>query len=49
MESGNAENKVAGYNKIRFCGDEAAKDGFEYFWVTTCCFNKNSLSELQKL
>jgi hypothetical protein len=27
----------AGYNKIRFCGEQAAHDGLQYFWVDTCC------------
>lgn len=24
------------YAKLRFCGDQARKDGIEYFWVDTC-------------
>ncbi|KAF2726878.1 hypothetical protein EJ04DRAFT_529897 [Polyplosphaeria fusca] len=27
----------AGFRKIRFCGEQAAKDKLEYFWVDTCC------------
>jgi len=27
----------AGYNKIRFCGERAACDDLQYFWVDTCC------------
>jgi hypothetical protein len=42
-----AESKL-GYDKIRFCGDQAAKDGLEYFWVDTCCINKQSSAELQQ-
>jgi hypothetical protein len=26
-----------GYNKIRFCGEQARRDGLQYFWVDTCC------------
>ncbi|KAF2682021.1 hypothetical protein K458DRAFT_259466, partial [Lentithecium fluviatile CBS 122367] len=26
-----------GYKKIRFCGEQAARDGLEYFWIDTCC------------
>ncbi len=26
----------AGYAKIQFCGQQARKDGLEYFWVDTC-------------
>jgi hypothetical protein len=35
-----------GYRKIRFCGDQAAKDGLQYFWVDTCCIDKSSSAEL---
>lgn len=34
--------------KIRFCADQAAKDGLEYFWVDTCCINRESSAELQE-
>ena len=27
----------AGYRKIRFCGEQARRDGLQYFWVDTCC------------
>jgi hypothetical protein len=36
----------AGYNKIRFCGEQAVKDNLKYFWVDTCCIDKSSSSEL---
>ncbi|KAH6691785.1 hypothetical protein BKA61DRAFT_715021 [Leptodontidium sp. MPI-SDFR-AT-0119] len=26
----------SGYEKIKFCGEKAAKDGLRYFWVDTC-------------
>jgi len=42
---GTAESK-AGYDKIRFCGDQAAYDNLQYFWVDTCCIDKSSSSEL---
>ncbi|KAF2999802.1 hypothetical protein E8E13_006354 [Curvularia kusanoi] len=35
-----------GYAKICFCGDQAAADGLEYFWVDTCCINKSDSVEL---
>ncbi len=38
----------AGYQKIRFCGEQAAHDGLRYFWVNTCCINKSDATELQK-
>jgi hypothetical protein len=37
---------VVGYEKIRFCGDRAAADDLEYFWVDTCCINKSTSNEL---
>jgi hypothetical protein len=37
-----------GYEKIRFCGEHAARDGLQHFWVDTCCINKSSDSELSE-
>ena len=37
-----------GYEKIRFCGEQASRDGQEYFWVDTCCIDKSSSAELQE-
>jgi hypothetical protein len=34
--TGKAQSKP-GYRKIRFCGQRAATDGWQYFWVDTCC------------
>jgi hypothetical protein len=25
------------YDKIKFCGEQATRDGLQYFWVDTCC------------
>lgn len=36
----------AGYRKLQFCADQAAKDGLRYFWVDTCCIDKTSSAEL---
>ncbi|KAH8816669.1 hypothetical protein F5884DRAFT_229854 [Xylogone sp. PMI_703] len=38
----------AGYKKIQFCGEQAAKDELQYFWVDTCCIDKSSSAELQE-
>jgi hypothetical protein len=35
-----------GYKKIRFCGEQAQRDGLQYFWVDTCCINKSDKAEL---
>src|SRR5271167_1070336 len=37
-----------GYNKIRFCGKQAKRDGLQYFWVDTCCINKWNNTELSE-
>ena len=39
----------AGYQKIRFCGEQAAHDGFRYFWVDTCCIDKSKTPNSQRL
>ncbi|KAN0072345.1 hypothetical protein V8E54_009274 [Elaphomyces granulatus] len=37
-----------GYDKIRFCGEQAKRDGLRYFWVDTCCIDKSNSTELQE-
>jgi hypothetical protein len=48
LKKGNAQSKSAGFHKIQFCGEQAAKDGLEYLWVDTCCIDKSSSAELQE-
>ncbi|KIL90265.1 hypothetical protein FAVG1_05995 [Fusarium avenaceum] len=48
MTRGKPEIKTASWRKIRFCAEQARKDGLEYFWVDTCCINKQSSAELQE-
>ncbi|KAF7574509.1 vegetative incompatibility protein HET-E-1 [Pyrenophora tritici-repentis] len=43
----NARNKE-GYQKLRFCAQQAKRDGLEYFWVDTCCIDKSNNTELSK-
>ena len=38
----------ASYDKIRFCGQKAANDGLQFFWVDTCCIDKSSSAELSE-
>jgi hypothetical protein len=38
--------RKAGYEKIRFCGEQARRDGLHFFWVDTCCINKTNNFEL---
>ncbi|KAF2181414.1 HET-domain-containing protein [Zopfia rhizophila CBS 207.26] len=47
LMEGTGKNK-AGYRKLRFCGEQAAKDGLEHFWVDTCCIDKSSSTELSE-
>jgi hypothetical protein len=35
-----------GYEKIRFCGEQAWKDGLRYFWIDTGCIDKTNKAEL---
>jgi hypothetical protein len=46
MIEGNGTSK-AGFDKIRFCGEQAKRDGLQYFWVDTCCIDKSNGIELQ--
>jgi hypothetical protein len=36
----------AGYDKIRFCGEQARRDSLQYFWVDTYCIDKSNSTEL---
>jgi hypothetical protein len=45
LKDGAGKSK-AGYKKIRFCGEQAARDGIQYFWVDTCCIDKSNNTEL---
>jgi hypothetical protein len=45
LKNGNGK-KMAGYGKIQFCGEQAERDGLQYFWVDTCCIDKSNSTEL---
>jgi Heterokaryon incompatibility protein (HET) len=47
MVEGSGGNK-AGYEKIKFCGKQAARHGLQYFWVDSCCIKKSSDAELSE-
>lgn len=38
----------AGFKKIIFCGEQAAADGLQHFWVDSCCIKKTSDAELSE-
>jgi hypothetical protein len=37
-----------GYQKIRFCAQQADRDGLDHFWVDTCCIDKANNTELSE-
>lgn len=37
-----------GWEKLLFCSQQAKKDGLDYFWIDTCCINKESSAELSE-
>jgi Heterokaryon incompatibility protein (HET) len=39
---------ISGYKKLRFCAEQAARDGLQHFWVDTCCIDKSNAVELQE-
>ncbi len=41
LKNGNYK-KMAGYEKIHFCAEQAKRDGLQYFWVDTCCIDKSN-------
>jgi hypothetical protein len=45
--NGIAKSK-AGYAKIHCCGEQAANDNLEYFWIDTLCIDKTSSAELSE-
>jgi hypothetical protein len=45
LVSGAGKSK-SGYKKIKFCGEQATRDGLQYFWVDTCCIDKSNSTEL---
>ena len=45
LTNGTGKSK-GGYGKIQFCGEQARRDGLQYFWVDTCCIDKSNSTEL---
>lgn len=46
LVNGTSKGKF-GNEKIRFCMQQAARDGLRHSWVDTCCINKTDSTELQ--
>ena len=47
LVDGAKEDKI-GYKKIRFCAEQARRNGLQYFWVDTCCIDKSDPIEVQR-
>jgi hypothetical protein len=47
LEAGTGEHK-SGYDKLRFCAEQAKCDSLQYFWVDTCCIDKSNYAELSR-
>src|SRR5690348_15509423 len=47
LKNGDVKTK-SGYRKLEFCAEQAARDGIVYFWVDTCCINKESSAEVSE-
>ena len=43
LKMGTAKNNAASYKKLKFCGDQAARDGLSYFWVDSCWADEREL------
>jgi hypothetical protein len=37
-----------GYEKLQFCGEQARQNDLQYFWVDTCCIDKENPAELSQ-
>jgi hypothetical protein len=48
IQQGTGEHKD-GWQKLRFCRDQAKRDGLQYFWIDTCCIDKSSSAELVQM
>jgi hypothetical protein len=38
--------RKASYAKIQFCGEQAKRNGLQYFWVDTCYIDKSNTVDL---
>ncbi|KAH6629430.1 kinesin light chain 3 [Boeremia exigua] len=42
------KEREEGYRKLKFCAEQAAKDGLQYFWIDTCCIDRWDNNERSK-
>ena len=40
ISNGNYKERKEGYRKLKFCTEQAAQDGLQYFWIDTCCIDR---------
>jgi hypothetical protein len=45
LTNGTGKDKP-GYENIRLCAEQASRDGLGYYWVDTCCIDKQNQAEL---
>lgn len=45
---GPSAKEMKGFAKIEKCCAQAARDGFKYAWIDTCCIDKSSSAELSE-
>lgn len=48
FQNGIERGKEDGYDKIRFCVEQAGRDGLRYCWIDTCCIDKRNSQELNE-
>ncbi|EMD85982.1 hypothetical protein COCHEDRAFT_1187060 [Bipolaris maydis C5] len=48
ISNGSYKEKEEGYQKLRFCAEQAAQDGLQYFWIDTCCIDRWNNNERSK-
>lgn len=48
LESGPHWQTIPGARKIVYLCQQAAKDGYEWAWIDTCCINKSNNAELSQ-
>jgi hypothetical protein len=40
--------KITGFSKVRGACDQAAKDGYDWVWIDSCCIDRSSSADLQE-
>jgi hypothetical protein len=40
--------RLAGYQKVKECCNQAVSDGFQYVWIDTCCIDRSNSTELSE-